>query len=72
MTLRPTWMSAVERVGALGVVHLVGVRERERFDVDDHRPPSRLGDDAGAVVDAIRLAATSSTSSEFLRGVARS
>ena len=61
-----------ERVGPLGIVHLVGIRERERLDVEHDRPAARLRDDAGAVVDAIlACAATSSTSSARLGRVGR-
>ena len=53
MTLRPDVHERRQRIRALGVIHLIGVREGERLDVDDHRAPARLRDDAGAVVDPI-------------------
>ena len=41
------------RIGALGVIHLVGVREGERLDVEDDRHLARLGDERGAILDAV-------------------
>jgi hypothetical protein len=40
---------------ALGVVHLIGVRERERLDVEDDGLAARLRDERRAVVDAVAL-----------------
>ncbi len=59
-----------QRVGALRVVHLVGVGQGERLDVEHDRLPAALGDDRRAVVDAVAFGGHEQHVERVLRRVA--
>ena len=55
IALAPALSSTTTAFGLESVIQLVGVLQREGIDVDHHRRPPRLGDDAGVVGDLFLL-----------------